>query len=129
MSLRQHSKDNHLSALLEASQLDISDVRGLFHLMDHDDTDAIDIDVFIVGCRKLMGEAEAIDKVRIQVDIDQVLKVVLDRRRHSSADHGQNSPYTHGGVTPTSDVQGGEPLDFGDKSLASPRCRCGGRRL
>ena len=58
-----------------------------FHLMDHDDTDAIDIDVFIVGCRKLMGEAEATNLVRIQADFDQVLKVVLDRRRHSSGGH------------------------------------------
>merc|ERR1712176_1160689 len=44
-----------------AIDLDISEARGLFKLLDLDESDSISVDEFVMGCLRLRGNAKAID--------------------------------------------------------------------
>lgn len=58
---RQFMENDHVQAYFATQQLDTSDARELFTLLDSDGNDYIDLEEFIMGCQKLRGQAKSSD--------------------------------------------------------------------
>lgn len=56
-----HLNDNRVKAYFNALELDVTEARGLFRLLDLDESGHVDIDEFVVGCMRLKGQAKSID--------------------------------------------------------------------
>mmetsp|Transcript_104318 Transcript_104318/g.292264 ORF Transcript_104318/g.292264 Transcript_104318/m.292264 type:complete len:717 (+) Transcript_104318:86-2236(+) len=59
--LQEHLGDSKLLAFLQEIDIDVSEARGLFHLLDRDSSGTIDADEFLSGCLRLRGPAKALD--------------------------------------------------------------------
>jgi len=56
-----HLADERVKAYFATLQLDTSQARALFMLLDVDETNAVEIDEFVGGCMRLKGDAKSID--------------------------------------------------------------------
>lgn len=72
-----HLEKPQLQAYFKAVDLDVSEARGLFDLVDIEDAKAIDVEDFINGCVRLRGPAKAIDLATVMSEIRRV-RVQLD---------------------------------------------------
>jgi len=61
--------DERALAYFDALKLEISDVRTLFTLLDIDQTGAVDVEEFLIGCQKLKGEAKSLDLAVVNHEI------------------------------------------------------------
>eukprot|EP00746_Dinoflagellata_sp_MGD_P154865 gnl/MRDRNA2_/MRDRNA2_85082_c0_seq1.p1 gnl/MRDRNA2_/MRDRNA2_85082_c0~~gnl/MRDRNA2_/MRDRNA2_85082_c0_seq1.p1 ORF type:complete len:657 (-),score=123.71 gnl/MRDRNA2_/MRDRNA2_85082_c0_seq1:18-1988(-) len=59
--LEKHLHDPRVQAYFKALELDASEARGLFNLLDTDDTGTVSSDEFVMGCMRLKGQAKSID--------------------------------------------------------------------
>jgi len=59
--LEAHLDDAKLRAFFKDIDIDISEARGLFHLLDRDRSGTIDADEFLGGCLRLRGPAKSLD--------------------------------------------------------------------
>jgi len=59
--LEEHLGDPKLITFFKEIDIDISEARGLFELLDRDGSGTIDADEFLSGCLRLRGAAKAID--------------------------------------------------------------------
>eukprot|EP00927_Polykrikos_kofoidii_P046967 TRINITY_DN41065_c0_g2_i1.p1 TRINITY_DN41065_c0_g2~~TRINITY_DN41065_c0_g2_i1.p1 ORF type:complete len:710 (-),score=121.01 TRINITY_DN41065_c0_g2_i1:26-1981(-) len=57
----QHLRDDRIAAYLSTLELDITEARGLYKLLDIDERDEVAIEDFISGCMRLRGHAKSID--------------------------------------------------------------------
>eukprot|EP00404_Azadinium_spinosum_P015207 CAMPEP_0180534546 /NCGR_PEP_ID=MMETSP1036_2-20121128/64239_1 /TAXON_ID=632150 /ORGANISM="Azadinium spinosum, Strain 3D9" /LENGTH=206 /DNA_ID=CAMNT_0022548879 /DNA_START=379 /DNA_END=996 /DNA_ORIENTATION=- len=67
-------KDERALTYFAALHLDISEVRTLFTLLDLDHSGSIDMDEFLLGCKKLSGESRALDIAVLQLEIKWLMK-------------------------------------------------------
>jgi len=58
---QKHLDDKRVQAYFTSLQLDVSQARALFLLLDTDENDQVDIEQFVCGCMRLKGEAKSID--------------------------------------------------------------------
>mmetsp|Transcript_91399 Transcript_91399/g.293580 ORF Transcript_91399/g.293580 Transcript_91399/m.293580 type:complete len:620 (+) Transcript_91399:97-1956(+) len=58
---RSHLDDGRVKAYFQALDLDVSQARILFDLLDVDGSDNVTVDEFLDGCLKLKGQARSID--------------------------------------------------------------------
>lgn len=58
---RSFIHNEHVQAYFATQQLDTSDARELFNLLDQDGDDEVCIEEFILGCKKLRGQAKSSD--------------------------------------------------------------------
>jgi hypothetical protein len=58
---RQFMENDQVQAYFATQQLDTSDARELFNLLDQDGNNYIDLEEFIMGCQKLRGQAKSSD--------------------------------------------------------------------
>uniref|UniRef100_A0A7S2I971 Calmodulin n=1 Tax=Alexandrium andersonii TaxID=327968 RepID=A0A7S2I971_9DINO len=65
--------DERVIAYFNAMKLDVSDARKLFWLIDCDQSEAIEIDEFVVGCYTLQGESRQLDMKMMEWEV-QVLR-------------------------------------------------------
>eukprot|EP00929_Paragymnodinium_shiwhaense_P009670 TRINITY_DN11392_c0_g1_i1.p1 TRINITY_DN11392_c0_g1~~TRINITY_DN11392_c0_g1_i1.p1 ORF type:complete len:891 (+),score=183.28 TRINITY_DN11392_c0_g1_i1:97-2769(+) len=56
-----HLQDERVQAYFRSLELDVTQARALFMLLDLDDSDEVSIDEFVDGCLRLKGEAKSID--------------------------------------------------------------------
>jgi hypothetical protein len=56
-----HLQDERVKAYFASLELDVSQARALFMLLDVDETDEVGIDEFVGGCMRLKGDAKSID--------------------------------------------------------------------
>lgn len=54
--------------------VDVSEAKSIFHLLDVDDSDEIDLDEFLSGCVRLRGPAKAIDVSCLMLETQQLAK-------------------------------------------------------
>eukprot|EP00927_Polykrikos_kofoidii_P008981 TRINITY_DN13739_c0_g1_i2.p1 TRINITY_DN13739_c0_g1~~TRINITY_DN13739_c0_g1_i2.p1 ORF type:complete len:597 (-),score=61.80 TRINITY_DN13739_c0_g1_i2:253-1995(-) len=66
-------QSERIVATFNALDLDITDVSGLFKLLDRDVSGEIDVEEFMVGCLRLRGEAKSIDLARLMYDCNHTL--------------------------------------------------------
>jgi len=58
---REYLQNEHAQAYFSAHQLDTSDARELFLLLDLDEDEEVGIEDFILGCKRLRGQARSSD--------------------------------------------------------------------
>jgi len=58
---KTHLQTPEVSAYLQALELDVSQARSLFELLDRDGSDEVSLDEFLAGCMRLKGQAKSID--------------------------------------------------------------------
>merc|ERR1719491_1999375 len=57
----KHLQDRTMERCFELLDMDISEARGLFTLLDTDCSGEVDAEEFVMGCLRLQGAAKAID--------------------------------------------------------------------
>eukprot|EP00971_Amphidinium_carterae_P130330 2581825-Amphidinium_carterae.1 len=67
-------KDDTMQAYFQALDLDYNDAWTLFKLLDQDESNAIDVDEFVMGCMRLKGAARNIDMARLNSDTRWMIK-------------------------------------------------------
>jgi len=58
---REYLENEHVQAYFATQQLDTSDARQLFNLLDSDAREEVKIEDFILGCMRLRGQAKSSD--------------------------------------------------------------------
>jgi len=53
--------DENVQAYFQSFELDVTQARTLFRLLDLDESDDVDIDEFVEGCMRMRGQARSID--------------------------------------------------------------------
>lgn len=56
-----HLQDERVKAYFNTLELDVSQARALFFLLDIDESDEVPIDKFVEGCMRMRGDAKSID--------------------------------------------------------------------
>jgi len=69
----KHIEDEKILAYLRTQQIDISQVRTLFTLLDVDCTGEVDIDEFVGGCLRLRGGATSMDLAVLKYQVEWIL--------------------------------------------------------
>lgn len=65
----QYLNNDRAMAYFHALKLEVDEVRLLFRLLDCDGSGSVEIDEFLMGCRKLSGESRAIDLHILQLEV------------------------------------------------------------
>lgn len=66
--------DERVKAYFAALELDMAEARGLFDLLDTEETDEVPIDEFVVGCFRLKGGAKGIDLAALMYENKKMMK-------------------------------------------------------
>jgi hypothetical protein len=69
----KHIEDEKLTAFLASFDLDVSQVRTLFTLLDVDRTGEVDLDEFVSGCLRLKGGAKSLDMAILKYQVEWIL--------------------------------------------------------
>jgi len=73
---RHRFADERVIAYFKALKLDVHDTRALFHLLDVDGSQDIDMREFLEGCYELQGEARSIDTKMIRLTLDRIVRQI-----------------------------------------------------
>jgi len=65
--------DERALAYFRSINLDPSEVRHLFELLDSDESSNIDMEEFIIGCKKLSGGSRAFDLAILQIEVQWLM--------------------------------------------------------
>merc|ERR1712083_699970 len=65
--------DKRALAYFRSINLDPSEVRVLFELLDSDESGTIDLEEFIIGCKKLSGGSRAFDLAILQIEVQWLM--------------------------------------------------------
>lgn len=82
----KHMNDDKIMAYLRHLEIDASQVRTLFRLLDVDQTGFVDIDEFVTGVMRLKGGATSMDLAVLKYQTECVLHNVLCLSKHFGAD-------------------------------------------
>merc|ERR1712139_548753 len=69
--------DERVVAYFNALQLDVSDARTLFRLLDYDNSNEVNIDEFLIGCYKLQGASRTLDMKIMQYEFENMRQSIL----------------------------------------------------
>jgi len=67
-------QDERVTAYFAALELDMAEARGLFELLDTEETDEVPIDEFVLGCFRLKGGAKGIDLAALMYENKKMMK-------------------------------------------------------
>merc|ERR1719498_38838 len=73
----KHIEDEKLTAFLSSFDLDVSQVRTLFTLLDVDRTGEVDLDEFVSGCLRLKGGAKSLDMAILKYQVEWILHNII----------------------------------------------------
>merc|ERR1712032_539383 len=76
---RDHIEHPVIKAYFATLELDFSEARGLFALLDTHDNGQIEIQAFVQGCQMLRGEAKSIDLATLRYETKKLLDSLLER--------------------------------------------------
>jgi len=68
-------QDPRIQAYFSALDLDVAEAKGLFHLLDSDESNSVPIEEFVVGCFRLKGGAKGIDLAALMHENKKMVKV------------------------------------------------------
>merc|ERR1719343_1139607 len=72
----KHIEDDKIMAYLRTLEIDVSQVRTLFMLLDVDNTGEVDIEEFVGGCLRLRGGATNMDLAVLKYQVEWILRNV-----------------------------------------------------
>merc|ERR1712032_611344 len=73
--------DERVHAYFQSLKLDVSDAKGLFMLLDGDQSNEVSIDEFVEGCLRFQGEATNLDAKIMQCEVKYLKDAVADMRK------------------------------------------------
>jgi len=76
--LEAHLDDERAVAYFNALEVDCTEARSLFTLLDVDRSGVVNFDEFLHGCEKLKGDAKSIDIALLHYEIRWLSRAVLD---------------------------------------------------
>jgi len=71
-----HLTDPRVIAYFAALELDVGEARGLFELLDTEESNEVPIDEFVVGCFRLKGGAKGIDLAALMYENKKMMKSI-----------------------------------------------------
>jgi len=71
---KERLSDEKVQAYFDGLQLDTSDIRMLFRLMDLDGGNELELDEFVAGCMRLKGDAKGVDMAKLSYIQDVLSK-------------------------------------------------------
>merc|ERR1711953_1212330 len=69
-------QDHRVIAYLAALELDVAEARGLFELLDTEESNEVPVDEFVVGCFRLKGGAKGIDLAALMYENKKLTKTI-----------------------------------------------------
>merc|ERR1712217_643409 len=78
---QRHMTDENVKALLELMDLDVSEVFGLFLLLDRDGNGFVDVDEFLSGCMRLKGPAKQVDLALLLMESTRITRKIAGLQR------------------------------------------------
>merc|ERR1712176_76861 len=66
------------ASYLKSLEIDTSNLRSIFSMLDLDDNDAVYVDEFIEGILRLKGEARSLDLHRLMVTVNRLVALTED---------------------------------------------------
>lgn len=90
----KHMDDEKIMAYLRYLEIDVSQVRTLFRLLDVDQTGYVDLDEFVNGVMRLKGGATSMDLAVLKYQVECVLHKVLALSKHVGADDRPGSSHS-----------------------------------
>merc|ERR1712217_429627 len=78
----KHIEDDKILAYLRTLEIDVSQVRTLFTLLDVDNTGEVAIDEFVGGCLRLRGGATSMDLAVLKYQVEWILRGVQSLNRN-----------------------------------------------
>lgn len=70
----KHLQKEDVAAYLDSMGLDASEARGIFQLLDVDNSNSIYIDELVAGCMRLKGQARAVDMATLVYENKRMMK-------------------------------------------------------
>lgn len=98
-------QDQRVVAYFNTLGLDFADIATLFVLLDRDQSGALTLDEFILGCMRLKGEARSLDIAKLQYHAEWV----MHNLSHLMDTVTDLSSHLCGGDSPSSDPGNGAP--------------------
>merc|ERR1711879_485229 len=83
--LESHLHEDHVHWLLYTLGIEFHDLAEVFHMLDMDGKDAVTIDEFVAGLKRVGGNARSVDvcAIRLQLkDIQEQMKVIRETSRN-----------------------------------------------
>eukprot|EP00931_Biecheleriopsis_adriatica_P103825 TRINITY_DN78616_c0_g1_i1.p1 TRINITY_DN78616_c0_g1~~TRINITY_DN78616_c0_g1_i1.p1 ORF type:complete len:699 (+),score=160.89 TRINITY_DN78616_c0_g1_i1:189-2099(+) len=77
----KHIEDDKILAYLRVLEIEVSQVKILFTLLDVDNTGEVDIDEFVGGCIRLRGGATSMDLAVLKYQVEWILRNLRDVRQ------------------------------------------------
>merc|ERR1719343_339767 len=77
----KHIEDDKIMAYLRTLEIDVSQVKTLFTLLDVDNTGEVDVDEFVGGCLRLRGGATSMDLAVLKYQVEWILRGVQSLHR------------------------------------------------
>merc|ERR1719329_756300 len=83
--------DERMQAYFRVLDLNITDAKDLFRILDADKDGTIDIEEFTTGCQKLRGGAKGIDVVTLMQENRRVIRAVTHLMKKMKQEHAEHS--------------------------------------
>merc|ERR1712032_252228 len=87
-----HINDEKIKAYLHTLELDVTQIKLLFKLLDTDQGGEVDLQEFVSGCIKLKGGAKTLDLAFLKYQADFLVTNMESLRRFFESQHGQSVP-------------------------------------
>mmetsp|Transcript_49605 Transcript_49605/g.106204 ORF Transcript_49605/g.106204 Transcript_49605/m.106204 type:complete len:711 (+) Transcript_49605:57-2189(+) len=75
---KTHLQDHQVKAYFQALELDVTQARVLFKLLDTDDSNQVGLDEFLEGCLRLKGQARSMDVNMLLYQNDKVFVKLME---------------------------------------------------
>eukprot|EP00747_Dinoflagellata_sp_TGD_P013057 gnl/TRDRNA2_/TRDRNA2_122221_c2_seq1.p1 gnl/TRDRNA2_/TRDRNA2_122221_c2~~gnl/TRDRNA2_/TRDRNA2_122221_c2_seq1.p1 ORF type:complete len:155 (+),score=32.28 gnl/TRDRNA2_/TRDRNA2_122221_c2_seq1:2-466(+) len=83
--LEEHLKDENIMAWLHALEIDVSEVRGFYALIDIEGKGQIGIEEFCVGCMRIKGGAKGIDVASLLYENKKLVQRITQFHKFSAS--------------------------------------------
>lgn len=87
----QHIEDEKIMTYLQTLELDATQIRSLFMLLDVDRTGEVDLEEFVTGCVRLKGGAKNLDMAFLKFQLDYVVHSIKAMQRDADVRHSDMS--------------------------------------
>merc|ERR1712079_771859 len=77
MGFQRYLEDPRMKDFFRAIELDTTEARGLFKLLDLDESDEVPIDEFVTGCFRLKGSGKSLDLASIMHENKKMIRVLM----------------------------------------------------
>mmetsp|Transcript_59715 Transcript_59715/g.118328 ORF Transcript_59715/g.118328 Transcript_59715/m.118328 type:complete len:617 (+) Transcript_59715:163-2013(+) len=74
---QRYLNDSRMTTFFKAIELDVTEARGLYKLLDVDESDEVPIDEFVTGCFRLKGNAKSLDLASLMHENKKVMRVLM----------------------------------------------------